>query len=73
MMLWRAEVHVWPHSTDRGGGKDQADAGERVQHICFRAEDFDGACVLAKMFAAGIRCNPMVWKAPIMKLERISE
>lgn len=67
---WQAEIHVWPHSTDRGGTVDQKEAGDRVRYIDVMAESIEGALKLVKLYRDGIVTNPMVWQAPIMSIKR---
>jgi len=67
---WVAGFQVWPHSSGRGGETDQKEAGERDQQFEFTADVIDAALVIAKAFKCGLERNPMVWQAPIFKLER---
>lgn len=69
---WVAQFVVCPHSSGNGQEADQKAAGERVQQIQFTADDADEALAKAKLFKAGLERNPMVWQAPITKLERLT-
>lgn len=72
MITWRGEVHVWPHSTGRGKSVDEEAVGGRVRTIEVKAETIEQALNLVQLYREGIRTNPMVWQAPIFKVERIS-
>lgn len=70
MDRWRATIQVWPHSSGKGGEADQKAAGERVQTIEFTASGIDDAIAKVKLYQRGVEANPMVWQAPIYKIER---
>lgn len=72
MNRWLAEIHVWPHSTERGRETDQKEAGDRVQKIEVTGDSIDDALKAANLFRLGVETNPMVWRAPIFKIERTS-
>lgn len=62
MDRWIVTVRVWPHSTGSGREADQAAVGEERQTVIVKAEDIEGALSQAKLYLAGVRTNPMVWK-----------
>ncbi len=63
MDRWIITVQVCPHSTGRGQEADQASVGERRQTVIVEAGDIESALSQAKLYLAGVRTNPMVWKA----------
>ncbi len=69
---WRAEIHVWPHSTERGNETDQREAGDRVRFIEVTAHSIREALFIVEHYRDGIMTNPMVWQAPIVKLEKLA-
>jgi hypothetical protein len=71
MSVWRATIEVWPHSTGNGREADQAACGPRRREITFNAESARDALRLAELVSEGIRTNPMVWQAPVSKLEHV--
>lgn len=70
MCKWAVTIEIWPHSTGRGQSIDQKEAGERVHTLTVEADDIHRALKAVKLFTDGIETNPMVWQAPIMKIER---
>ena len=73
MMQWKVTIEAWPHFTGNGRDADQAKAGDRVQTYRVDAESIAGALRCAQHIASGMRSNPMVWRAPIMAIERVIE
>lgn len=72
MDKWRVTLQAWPHSTGRGADQDQKDAGEREQTYTVHADTLERAAKAAAEIARAVESNPMVWQAPIMRLERIT-
>ena len=70
MDLWLVEIEAWPQSTGRGADVDQKEAGERCKSYPVRAIDMGEAFRMAEAIAMGVRANPMVWRAPIVKIEK---
>jgi len=70
MSTFKAVIEAWPHSTGNGSLKDQEAAGPRRNTFVFNADNMKNAVYIAGLIAQGIEVNPMVWKAPIVSLER---
>jgi hypothetical protein len=67
MKEYELRFEVWPFFSI-----PQEQAGERQQAYVFRADSFDDACELARVYIAGVKANPAVWQAPIISVAKIN-
>ena len=63
-------IEAWPHSTGNGAEADQKLAGDRSKDYVVEALDFKEAFKFAEAIAMGMRANPMVWRAPIVAINK---
>lgn len=62
----------WPYSTGNGHDKDQEMAGKRSWKVEVRADSLQEAVGLIDLYRQGIETDQHVWKAPITKVEQVS-
>lgn len=63
-VVWVAPFNVINHALDREA------CGPEYQTVVFRAADLRDAMTSADLFRMGIKINPRVWIAEIVRLEK---
>lgn len=69
---WIAEVRVWPvHHPDGRAEALKACGGEK-HCVEVSGQTPDEALQQVKLFQDGLQKNPLVWQAPLYRLERLT-
>jgi|HubBroStandDraft_2_1064218.scaffolds.fasta_scaffold652522_2 hypothetical protein len=69
---WNIRIEVWPHSTGNGSKADLEACGERYYENTTMADTIDEALSRAGLIALGIKTNPRVWQANVIKVELLT-